>query len=103
MYVGVDVGGTFTDIAINRDDGSTLLLHKLPSTPDAPERAIIEGLSHMLDAHGISANAIRRLAHGTTVGTNALIQRKHGKVALITSPGLPRSSGTGTPNAADRV
>ena len=88
MYIGVDVGGTFTDIAINRDDGSTLLLHKLPSTPEAPELAIVRGLTDILDRHGLSASLVKRLAQGTTVGTNALIQRKHGKVAVVTSRGF---------------
>ncbi|WP_282604351.1 hydantoinase/oxoprolinase family protein [Pelagibius sp. Alg239-R121] len=88
MYIGVDVGGTFTDIAINRDDGSNLLLHKLPSTPDAPEQAIVEGLRMIMEQEGLSAANVRRLAHGTTVGTNALIQRKCGTVGLITSRGF---------------
>jgi len=88
MFIGVDVGGTFTDIAVNLDDGRNLLLHKLPSTPDAPERAIIEGLKSVMSNHGLEAGAVQRLAHGTTVGTNALIQRKCGKVALITSTGF---------------
>ncbi|MYE58029.1 MAG: hydantoinase/oxoprolinase family protein, partial [Alphaproteobacteria bacterium] len=88
MHIGVDVGGTFTDIVVNRDDGSALLLHKLPSTPDAPERAIVEGLATLMQQHALSASSVDWLAHGTTVGTNALIQRKHGKVALITSRGF---------------
>lgn len=88
MYIGIDVGGTFTDIALNRDDGSGLLLHKLPSTPEAPELAIIAGLRQILDANGLQAAAVRRLAHGTTVGTNALIQRRCGRVAIVTSQGF---------------
>ncbi len=88
MYIGVDVGGTFTDIAVNLGDGSNLLLHKLPSTPDAPERAIIDGLKTILEENSLQAGQIERLAHGTTVGTNALIQRKCGRVALITSVGF---------------
>lgn len=88
MYIGIDVGGTFTDIALNRDDGSGLLLHKLPSTPEAPERAIIEGLRQILGDHGLRAEAVRRIAHGTTVGTNALIQRRCGRVAILTSQGF---------------
>ncbi|MCR9135700.1 MAG: hydantoinase/oxoprolinase family protein [Alphaproteobacteria bacterium] len=88
MYIGVDVGGTFTDIAVNRDDGSSLILYKLPSTPDAPEQAIIHGLQQILTDNDLSANKVTRLAHGTTVGTNALIQRKCGKVALVTSEGF---------------
>ena len=88
MYIGVDVGGTFTDIAVNLGDGSNLLLHKLPSTPNAPERAIIDGLNTILEENSLRAEQIERLAHGTTVGTNALIQRKCGRVALITSVGF---------------
>ena len=88
MYIGVDVGGTFTDIAINRDDGSNLLLYKLASTPAEPEVAIIEGLKVILEQNGLAASTVKRLAHGTTVGTNALIQRKHGKVGLVTSKGF---------------
>ncbi|MFK7963414.1 MAG: hydantoinase/oxoprolinase family protein [Burkholderiaceae bacterium] len=88
MFIGVDVGGTFTDIAIDCDDGRGLVLHKLASTPRAPEQAIIEGLKTSLQSNGLSAAQIRRLAHGTTVGTNALIQRQHGKVALVTSDGF---------------
>lgn len=88
MFIGVDVGGTFTDIAVNLGDGRDLLLHKLPSTPDAPERAIIEGLKTVLADHALAADKIERLAHGTTVGTNALIQRRCGKVGLVTSTGF---------------
>ena len=58
MYIGVDVGGTFTDIAVNKDDGSNLLLYKLASTPDAPERAIIEGLQTILEQTGVSADRV---------------------------------------------
>lgn len=88
MYIGVDVGGTFTDIAVNPGDGGNLILHKLASTPDQPERAIIDGLRELLDGHGLDARTVTRLAHGTTVGTNALIQRKCGRVALVTSEGF---------------
>lgn len=88
MYIGVDVGGTFTDIAVNRGNGSAMLMHKLPSTPDAPERAIVDGLAAIMRQHGLSASSVDRLAHGTTVGTNALIQGSHGKVGLVTSQGF---------------
>ena len=88
MYVGVDVGGTFTDFAVNLDDGSNLLLHKVASTPDAPESAILAGLVEIFSKLGLDPAGVRLLAHGTTVGTNALIQRKCGKVALVTSDGF---------------
>ncbi|MDE0114186.1 MAG: hydantoinase/oxoprolinase family protein, partial [Albidovulum sp.] len=88
MYVGVDVGGTFTDFAVNPGDGSNLLLHKVASTPDAPERAIIAGLVEIFSNSELDPSGVRLLAHGTTVGTNALIQRRCGKVALVTSLGF---------------
>ncbi len=88
MYVGVDVGGTFTDIAINLNDDRNVIFFKLPSSPATPEKAIIDGLKELLKTHGASARDVIRLSHGTTVGTNALIERKCGKVALVTSQGF---------------
>ena len=88
MYVGVDVGGTFTDIAINLGDGSDLILYKLSSTPEAPEVAIVEGIKTIMKNHNLNSKDIKRFAHGTTVGTNALIERRCGKVALVTSEGF---------------
>lgn len=88
MYVGVDVGGTFTDFAINLGDGSDLILYKLSSTPWAPEVAIVEGIKTIMKNHNLQAKDIKRFAHGTTVGTNALIERRCGKVALVTSEGF---------------
>ena len=88
MYVGVDVGGTFTDIAINLGDGSDLILYKLSSTPEQPEKAIVDGINSVLTKYTLKAKDIKRFAHGTTVGTNALIERRCGKVALVTSEGF---------------
>lgn len=88
MHVGVDVGGTFTDIAVNIGGNREFILHKVASTPDAPELAIIAGLSQILADGELAPEGVERLAHGTTVGTNALIQRKCGKVAVLTSAGF---------------
>ena len=88
MHVGVDVGGTFTDIAVNLGGGREFILHKVASTPEAPELAIIAGLSRILADSELAPERIERVAHGTTVGTNALIQRKCGKVAVLTSAGF---------------
>ena len=88
MHVGVDVGGTFTDIAVNLGGGREFILHKVASTPEAPELAIVSGLSRILADCGLAPEGIERVAHGTTVGTNALIQRKCGKVAVLTSAGF---------------
>jgi len=73
--VGVDVGGTFTDFSAQNEATGEVWLHKRPSTPDDPGRAIVEGLEAFAGEAGRSGDDVRRLAHGTTVGTNALIQR----------------------------
>jgi N-methylhydantoinase A len=86
--VGVDVGGTFTDFfAADRATGDGLV-HKVPSTPDDPSRAIMVGLADLKDRFGIDIGTIERFAHGTTVATNALIERSGGRVALITTAGF---------------
>ena len=86
--VGVDVGGTFTDFfAAHLDDG-TLRYFKRPSTPHNPGEAIVTGLREMCAELNIDPRTIRRLCHGTTVATNALIQRRGGKVAMITTQGF---------------
>ena len=86
--VGVDVGGTFTDFHV-MDSGYALAeVFKLPSTPDNPAEAILEGLRVLAQRGVLDLKDIRRLCHGTTVATNALIQRRGGKIALITTEGF---------------
>jgi len=81
--LGVDVGGTFTDFfLIDEVKGETRTL-KVASTPDDPSRAMLQGLRALTPGGELSL-----LAHGTTVATNALIQRSGGKVALITTAGF---------------
>ncbi len=85
--LGVDIGGTFTDIVLLGEDGA---LHnkKILSTPDDYSRAIEEGVRELLDTTGIAPSEIGEVAHGTTVATNAIIERKGVKVALITTEGF---------------
>lgn len=87
-FIGVDVGGTFTDFhAMNISDGR-VCLHKTPSTPSDPSESIINGLGTLLEDNQIDVEDVVRLAHGTTVATNALIQRRGGKVAVVTTEGF---------------
>ena len=86
--IGVDVGGTFTDFYALDETSGAVHAGKRPSTPDNPARAIIEGLLALASRHGIDLARLRRLSHGTTVGTNALIQRSGGAVAMITTRGF---------------
>jgi N-methylhydantoinase A len=86
--IGVDVGGTFTDFYAFDDAADRIILHKVASTPAKPAEAVIAGLRELSTRHGIDLPSIARLSHGTTVATNALIQRRGGKVALIVTGGF---------------
>lgn len=83
MLVGVDIGGTFTDLVLSRN--GRLQIHKLLSTPDNPARAMLDGLDTITPG-GLSA--LQQVAHGSTVATNAILERKGAKVALITTQGF---------------
>ncbi|MCA1656321.1 MAG: hydantoinase/oxoprolinase family protein [Actinobacteria bacterium] len=86
MRCGADTGGTFTDIVT--DDGRVV---KVLSTPDDPSLAVAEGLAALADVGTPSGNEAGRpslLAHGTTVATNALLERRGGLVALVTTAGF---------------
>ena len=83
--VGVDTGGTFTDFVFEAE--GELRIFKLASTPDDPSRAIIEGLRRIAAEAGSRLSEIE-VAHGTTVGTNALLQRRGARTALVTTAGF---------------
>lgn len=83
MIAGVDIGGTFTDIVLSSE--GRLVIHKLLSTPDDPSRAMLEGLT-MITAGGLKA--LTTVAHGSTVATNAILERKGAKIAFITTEGF---------------
>src|SRR6202521_6199354 len=84
--IAIDTGGTFTD-CVWVEDGALKTL-KVFSTPDDPSRAVGEALRKIGEAGAIGTGATLTLLHGTTVGTNALLQRKGGRVALITTAGF---------------
>src|SRR6266478_4549598 len=83
--VGVDTGGTFTDFVFEAE--GELRIFKLASTPDDPSRAIIEGLRRIAAETGSRLSEIE-VVHGTTVGTNALLQRRGARTALVTTAGF---------------
>lgn len=85
IRVGVDTGGTFTDFVFERN--GRLELFKLPSTPSDPSLAIQQGLKRICSDTSSSFNDIE-VVHGTTVGTNALLQRRGARVGLITTRGF---------------
>ncbi|MCP3469032.1 hydantoinase/oxoprolinase family protein [Bradyrhizobium sp. CCGUVB1N3] len=84
----MDVGGTFTDFYALNSSTQDVLVHKRPSTPDDPSRAILSGLVELAEGSGVDVGAVSQFAHGTTVATNALIERSGGDVAVITTRGF---------------
>jgi N-methylhydantoinase A/oxoprolinase/acetone carboxylase beta subunit len=85
--VGIDIGGTFTDLFFIRDDQVTGR-HKLLTTPEDPSQAMLAGLKELMDGQGLSMGQCRVIIHGTTLVTNAIIERKGACTALITTDGF---------------
>ena len=85
--LAVDIGGTFTDLALEAADGR-LYTAKLLTTPAAPEAAVLDGLAQICAAAAIAPEAIALVIHGTTLATNALIERKGARTALLTTAGF---------------
>lgn len=84
--IGVDIGGTFTDIALEL--GHQLFSTKVLTDYTEPERAILKGITIALEEAKLSPDAVDSIVHGTTLATNALIERRGAKVAFITSEGF---------------
>ena len=84
--LGVDIGGTFTDIAIKSKD--RLYTSKKLTVPDAPEESVMAGISEVLVQAKISPSDVSLVIHGTTLATNAIIERKGAKTAFITTQGF---------------
>ena len=85
--ITVDTGGTFTDVVYFDEARRDITIHKLPSTPHNPSEAIISGVRHLLD-QGVDGGDIEFFCHGTTVGTNALLEGKGAKTALLVTEGF---------------
>ena len=87
LRVGVDIGGTFTDIVVLGSDGS-IHTKKVSSSVDDYARAIVDGLAELFAETGLSGAAIDEIRHGTTVASNAILERKGARVGLITTKGF---------------
>ena len=85
--IGVDIGGTFTDLVFLQEDG-TAFTAKTLSTPDDYSRGIVTGITEVLEARGVDPATVREVIHGTTVATNAILEHKGAEVGLITTTGF---------------
>ncbi|MGB7240689.1 MAG: hydantoinase/oxoprolinase family protein [Sulfitobacter sp.] len=85
--LGIDIGGTFTDIVLYDDQGRTDIF-KIASTPEEPGKAVVDGVLEFLKQHKISHSDIKEIVHGTTVGSNTILQKVGAKTALVTTKGF---------------
>src|SRR3954447_16304183 len=86
MLLGVDVGGTFTDAALL--DGDRLLTAKVPTTPRDQSEGVIAAVRAALDGAGANAGDVTRFVHGMTVATNALLEGRTARTALLATEGF---------------
>jgi N-methylhydantoinase A len=84
--IAVDIGGTFTDIAIEKD--GEFITAKTPTTPTHPVAGVLEGIRHTMELADLKPGDFSTFIHGTTLATNALIERKGARVATITTEGF---------------
>lgn len=86
--VGFDIGGTFTDFILYDADEGQVTLHKALTTPHDPSEAALQGLAELLAQRGLSHADVAEMVHGTTLVTNAVIERKGARLGLITTRGF---------------
>jgi N-methylhydantoinase A len=88
LRIGVDVGGTFTDLAMVDEATGRIGFHKVPSTPSDPSQAIEAGIRGILEKHGRDAAEVAFVGHGTTVATNMVIERRGARTGMVTTKGF---------------
>src|ERR1700749_1871149 len=86
--LGVDVGGTFTDLFLTDDGDHRQWRVKTPSTPSDPSEGVLKGVARICEAAGIAPADLANVVHGTTVATNAVLESKGARVGLITTQGF---------------
>src|SRR5918998_5079804 len=86
--LGVDVGGTFTDLLLVEDESGEMYRVKTPSTPAEPSEGVLAGVRRICEESGVSPGDVGYVQHGTTVATNALLEAKGARVGLITTQGF---------------
>jgi len=87
LALGIDIGGTFTDVVLAGADGVVAVV-KLLTSAAAPARAAVEGAAHALERAGVEPAAVTRVVHGTTLATNAILERRETPVAFVTTRGF---------------
>ena len=88
LLLGIDVGGTFTDVVVQDGRNRQILVDKVPSTPSDQSMGVINAISRLREVHGLNLKDLRCFAHGSTVATNALLEFKFPRIALIVTKGF---------------
>jgi N-methylhydantoinase A len=86
--LGVDVGGTFTDLLLIDEDSGKTFTAKVPSTPQDSSIGVLNGVARICEESGVDPAQIKRVMHGTTVATNAVLTGKGARVGLVTTKGF---------------
>jgi N-methylhydantoinase A len=89
--LGVDVGGTFTDLLLISEESGETFTAKVPSTPEDSSVGVLNGVERICNESGVDPKSIGRVMHGTTVATNAVLQGKGAKVGLVTTQGYEQT------------
>jgi N-methylhydantoinase A len=87
LRIGIDVGGTFTDLLLHDSDTNRVWLAKTPSTPSDQSQGVLMGVGLITEKAGIATADLDALLHGTTVATNAVLEKRGAKVGLIVTEG----------------
>ena len=99
--VGIDIGGTFTDLVLIDDATGERAIGKVLTTPDDPSEAVEEGLRGLLERQEVGASQLKTIIHGTTLVTNALIERRGAATALLATEGFRDAVAIGTEHRYD--
>ena len=87
IRLGVDVGGTFTDLVLVDDERDAVTLNKVPTTPDDPSQGVIDGAMELCEMAGVAPAKVEQFFHGTTIATNIVLEHSGAKTGLITTEG----------------
>ena len=87
-FIGVDIGGTFTDLVL-AEEGGKVFSRKVRTTPEDPVKGVVAGVTSVLADAALSGSRIERVVHGTTLATNLVLERKGSRLAFADDGGVP--------------
>jgi N-methylhydantoinase A/oxoprolinase/acetone carboxylase beta subunit len=85
--IGVDVGGTFTDLVLSDTEQNVTVIHKVPTTPADPSAGVLGGIGELCERHGIAPRDVEHIFHGTTIATNAVLEYRGARTGMVTTKG----------------